>query len=104
MKKTVRSRKTSQRDDDAIQQVIMRSPTSSCREIRFNLLKNGTDISISTISRRLSKQFGLKSYKPAAKRRPPSAIKKKRLSFAKKHIHCTVKKWETVLFSDKSTV
>ena len=45
----------------------MRSSTSICRKIRADLLKNGTDISISTVSRCLSKEFGLKSYKPAAK-------------------------------------
>ena len=74
------------------------------RKIRTNLLKNGTDISIGTVSRRLSKEFGLKSYKPAVKPRLTSAMKKKKLSFAIKHLHWTVEKWETVLFSDESTV
>ena len=51
-----------------------------------------TDISIRTVLRRLSKEFGLKSYKPAAKPRLGSAIKKKKLSFANKRLYWTAKK------------
>ena len=47
MKKTGRPHKTSRRDDHAIERAFVRSLTSSCREIRANLLKNGTEISIS---------------------------------------------------------
>ena len=62
------------------------SPTSSCKKIRPHLLLKGTNVSISTISCRLSKKFGLKSYKPAKKPQLFSEMKKKRLEFAKKHI------------------
>ena len=82
----------------------MQSPTSSCCKMHATLLKNGTDISISMISHPLSKEFSLKSYKPAAKPRLMSAMKKKRLSFANKYLHWTVKKWRKVLFFDESTV
>ena len=44
--------------------IVARSPTSSCEKLRANL-KKGTDVSISNISRRLSKEFGLNSCKPA---------------------------------------
>ena len=50
MKKTDRPRKTSRRDDHAVRQAVMGSPTSSFRKIRANSLKNGTNISISTVS------------------------------------------------------
>ena len=90
MKKTGRPRKTSRRDDPAIRRAVMRSPTSSCLKIRANSLKNITDISISTVLRRLSKGFCLKSHKPAAKPRLTSAMKKKRLFFANKHLYWTV--------------
>ena len=49
--------------------------------------KNGTDLSICTISRSLSKEFGLKSYKPVAKPGIISAMKKKKLSFVNKYLH-----------------
>ena len=65
---------------------VARSPTSFCKKIRFHLLFKGTNVSISTISCQLSKEFGLKFYKPAKKPRLTSQIKKKRLEFAKKHI------------------
>ena len=82
----------------------MQSPLVSLIKVRANLLKNGTDIIISAVSHRLSKKFVLKYYKPAAKPRLTSALKKKKLSFANKYLHWTVEKWETVLFSDESTV
>ena len=71
----------------------MRSPTSSCK-MRANFLKNGTNISIRMVSHRLSKEFGLKSYKPAAKLRLTSAMKKIRLCFTYKHLHLTVENGE----------
>ena len=63
---------------------VARFPTRSCKKIRSDLFLEGTNVSISTISRRLSKDFGLKSYKPAKKPRLTSQMKKKRLEFAKK--------------------
>ena len=78
MKKTGSSHKTSQRDGRAIRQALMQFPTSSCREIRAKLLENGTKISISTVSRRLSKKSGLKFYKSAVEPRLTSARKQKR--------------------------
>ena len=80
-------------------------PTSSCCKIRANMLQNGIDgINIISVSRRLSKKFDLKSYNSGVKPRLTSALQKKRLSLANKHLYYTVEKWETVLFSDKSTV
>ena len=49
MKKTCWPRITSRRDDHAIRQAVMRYPINSYRKVRSNLLKNGTDITISTI-------------------------------------------------------
>jgi len=68
----------------------MRSPTSSCLQLRANLQRKGTYIGMA--SRRLSKEFGLKSYKTAAKPRLMSARKRTRLSFANKHLYWTVEK------------
>ena len=82
---------------------VARSPTSSCKKIRSHLLLKGTNVSLSTISCRLSKEFGLKSYKPSKKPLLISRMKKKRLEFAKKHIDRSVKDWKKVLLSDEST-
>ena len=67
----------------------MRSPTSSMKKIKAELLRRGRKVSHMTVSRRLSKEFNLKSYKPAKK---PSltwfftpAMKAKRLQFANNH-------------------
>ena len=56
-----------------------------------------------TVSRRLSKEFNLKSYKPAKKPRLTAAMKAKRLQFANNHQHWTAEQWGKVLFSDEST-
>ena len=102
-KKSGRPRKTTSRDDNTMKRIVARSPSSSCKKIRSFLLSKGANVSISTISRRLSKEFLLKSYKPAKKPRLTSRMKKKRLEFAKEHIDWSVRDWKKVLFSDEST-
>ena len=101
-RKKKRPRKTTARDDIAMKRFMARSPTSSCKKVHANLLRKRTDVSISTVSRRLSKEFGLKSYKPAKKPKL-TPIMKKRLAFAKKHLHWIANDWGKVLFSDEST-
>ena len=66
-------------------------------------LHKGTSVSLRTIARRSTKEFGLKSRKPAAKSRPTPAMKKKQLDFAKHSGHWMPMDWEKVLFSDEST-
>ena len=87
-----RPRKTTPHEDHIMRRTVVKSPNSSCKKVQANLLRHGTEVSISTISRRLSKKFGLKSYKPAAKSRLTSAMKKKRLAFARKHSNWTAEK------------
>ena len=102
-KKSGWPRKTTARDDITMKRIVARSLTSSCKKVRANLFRKGTDVSISTVSRRLSKKFGLKSCKPAKKSKLTAIMKKKRLAFAKKHLHWTADDWGKVLFSDEST-
>ena len=64
------------------------------KKFRTVLRSKGTDVSVSTVSRRLSKEFNLKSRKPSRKPRLTSAIKKKRPDFAKRHVSWTVPKWK----------
>ena len=62
-----------------MKRAVVQFPTGSCSKIRSHLLLKGTNVIISTISRQLSKKFGLKSYKPAKKPQLTSQMKKKRL-------------------------
>ena len=102
-KESGRPQKTTARDDNTIKRIVERSPTSSCKKVLANLLKKGTDVSVSTISRRLSKEFGLKSGKPAKKPKMTPLLKRKRLEFASNRLHWTFDDWSKVLFSDEST-
>ena len=60
-KSSGRPRKTTLRDDHAMRRIVMRSPMSSGKKIRAALRLKGTEISLSTVSRSLSKEFVLKS-------------------------------------------
>jgi len=51
----------------------------------------GAVVSAKTIQRRLSLDFGLKSYKPARKPRLTQAMKKKRLGLAKREETCQLR-------------
>lgn len=103
MKRSGRPRASTNRDDNMMKLIVARSPTSSCKKVQSRLLQKGCELSLNTISRRLSKEFHLKSYKPAKKPKLTPAMKMKRLSFARSHQDWTVAKWNTVLFSDEST-
>ena len=80
---------------------VARSLTSTCKKIKSYLLLKGANVSISTISCRLSKKFGLKSYKLAKKPQLISQMKKKRLELAMKHIDWSVEDWTKVLLLDE---
>ena len=82
-KKSRRSRKTSSRDDNLIRQIAVRYPASCCIKIRSALLLKGTDVHRTTVGRRLVHDFNLKAFKPAKKPRLTTAVKAKRLAFAK---------------------
>ena len=63
-KRSGRPRKTSISDDNLIRRMVVRSPTSSTKKLQAALLRKGTRVTQMTISRRLSREFNLKSYKP----------------------------------------
>ena len=89
-KRSGRPRKTSNRDNNLIRRMVVRSPTSSTKKLQPALLRKGTRVTQMTISRRLSREFNLKSYKLARKPRLTPVMKAKRLAFAKKHRHWTI--------------
>jgi transposase len=103
-KRSGRPRKTTMRDDHLIRRIAVRSPMSSCKKIRSALLQKGTDVHRSTVSRRLTKEFGLKSHKPARKPLLTKTMKAKRLAFAKKYEHWDGHQWGEVLFTDESSI
>ena len=70
--------------------MIVRSPTSSTKKLQATLLRKGTRVTQMTISQRLSREFNLKSDKPARKPRLTPVIKAKRMVFAKKHRDWTI--------------
>ena len=102
-KRSGRPQKTSIRDDNLIRRMVVRSPTSSTKKLQAALLRKGTRVTQMTISRRLSREFNLKLYKPARKPKLTPVMKAKRLTFAKKHRDWTIQQWSIVLFSDEST-
>ena len=82
--------KTSIRDSCMMKRIATRPQPCSCKNMRAALFAKSTNVSLMTVSRRLSDKFGLKSHKPA--RRP-------RLT-----IVMIFKRWGEVLFSDVSLV
>ena len=101
--RTGRPRVTTVREDNVMRRIVVRSPTSSMKKIRAELLSRVCRISHMTVSWRLFKEFNMKSYKPAKKPRLTAAIKAKCLQFANNHQHWTPEQLEKVLFSDEST-
>ena len=97
-------RKTTVRDDHVMKRIVTRSPMGSVSKVRGALVERGVSVSRMTVSRRLSQELSLKSYKPARKLRLTPAMKAKQLTFAKKHQNWTAKKWDKVMFSDESTL
>jgi len=69
-----------------MKRIVVRSPTSYLKKIRAALLRKGTDVHITSVSRSSRFQFSLKSYKPARKPRFTPRMKSKRLEFAKEHL------------------
>jgi len=99
-----RLKKNTVRDDHLMKRIVMRSPLSSINKNRAALLERGVTVGRMTVSRQLSREFGLKSNKPARKPRLTPAMKAKRLAFAKKHQDWTPAQWGQVMFSDEFTL
>ena len=99
-----RPKQTFPRDDLMIKRIAVRSPKSSLKKNCAALLGKGTDVHITTVSRRLRFEFCLKSYKPARKPRLTSLMKSKRLAFAKEHAAWSAEDWSKIMFSDECTL
>ena len=77
---------------------------SSINKVRAALVQRGVTVGRMTASRRLSREFGLKSYKPVGKPCLTPAMKAKRLAFVKKHQDWMPAQWGKAMFSDESTL
>ena len=99
-----RKRKT----DERLNRYLRRQSLSDRRRTAVDICRDinqwrGTRVSVWTVRRRLRK-FGLKAR--LAYKKPLVSLKnrKKRLSFAKDHEHCSVEDWKKVLFTDETKV
>lgn len=77
LKKSGWPRKTNACDDHVIRRMVMRSPAVSCKKTNHYLAAKDTDVNLSTISKKLTKNSNFLSYKPATKLRLTRNIKKK---------------------------
>ena len=64
-KKTGRPRIATAREDHIMRRIVMKSPTSSMKEIKTDLLRRSRPVSLMFVFKRFSKEFNLKSHKPA---------------------------------------
>ena len=102
-KRSGRPRVTTRRCDNLIKRYSVSKPTATASEIRANL-PNPLVVSDRTIRRRLQKDFGLKSCKPARKPWLSSKNLKDWLAFCEKYKDWTTKDWSKVMYSDESMV
>lgn len=92
-----RKRATSTRTDAVITRSARKSPWISATQQANELHSHGIEISDRTVRRRLN-EAGFKSVRPIRKPLLTSAMKRKRLIWAKNHRHWTVEDWRKVSF------
>ena len=96
-------RKTSPRTDKVLKREVMQNPSMTASELKKkhpDLLGN---VAIRTIQHRLQKDLGLPCRRAAKKPLLTDAMKKKRITFAKKYKDWTSEQWKKVMWSDEST-
>lgn len=96
-----RKRKTTPQTDRQLIRTSKINPRLSAVDLAREINKNGVDIHVSTVKRRLS-EVGRKAYRPKKKQLLTVAMKKKRLQWAKTYKQFTVEQWKNVLFSDET--
>ena len=98
-----RPRKTSVRDDRVLKMIVQKNPRASLPKLSCELRTAGINVSTNRISRRLSNELGLKSYRPAKKPRLSPAMAAKRLHFARQYAHYSTDDWSKIMWTDEST-
>ena len=80
-------------------------PFATAREISLEVFPvDYPRPSVHTIRRRLCKNFGLRSRKPAKKPRLSPKNIRDRIDFCNKYRNWTAQGWEKVMFSDETTI
>lgn len=98
-----RPKKTSARTDNLIRRLAVASPTATSGNI-LSQLPPETNISPSTVRRRLFNQFKLKSFRPAKKPLLSRKNIRDRLNFCRTYRHWGEAEWSSVLFSDETII
>ena len=96
-----RKRKTTVRDDMMLLRNSKKDPRKTSCDLQRDLLAAGIEVTSSTVRRRLL-SVGRRARKPINKQLLTSAMKKKRLLWAKEHVKWDVDNWKKVLFSDET--
>ena len=96
-----RKRKTTVRDDKMIVRNSVLNPRKNSREFQRDLIPAGIHIDSSTVRRRLL-AAGRLARKPQKKPLLTTAMKAKRLNWAKKYKTWTKADWNKVIFSDEA--
>ncbi len=94
-------KKTDVLEDRLIVRTSLRNPTLTAVDLTRNLKRNGTDVHVTTVRRRLL-EAGLKAHRPQKKQLLTTGMKKKRLQWARVHKDWTEEQWKRVIFSDES--
>lgn len=100
--KTGRPRKTVEHQDRIIRRLSVQDPQRTASNIKAILAEHhDLNVSVRTVGRRLN-DFGLIGRHGVKKPLISSKNRKRRLEFARAHLHWTYENWSKVLFSDES--
>ena len=93
-----RKRSTTHQDDRILLRNLRRNPVATSRQLKTEWEQHGVHVNACTVRRRLT-SLGCKSVVCEKVPVLTSAMKSKRLDFAKRHINWTVDDWSKVNFS-----
>lgn len=98
-----RPRATSVRTDNMMRRIVSIEPNASAAQIKSRL-PHDVSVGVHTIRKRLRHDFGLLSYRPAAKPLLSAKNVRDRLTFCRAHRHWTSEDWSQVMFSDETLI
>ena len=101
-KRSGRRRKTTDHQDERLRRYVSKHPFKTAKELKREVPGFQT-LSVRRIQEILQKRLRMPSRAAAQKPLLTEKMVRKRLRFARKHLHMTAEDWETVMFSDEST-
>lgn len=99
-----RKRKTTSQTDRLIHRISKANPRASARFIKSCLPEEAPSVSVSTVKRRLQKDFGLRAYRICKKPKLSAKNIKDRLQFCRTYADWTEEQWSKVLFTDETLI